>query len=668
MHSTFARRTLPETLESYCEQQLLQNLPIEFHTLARDRFQQQAPDLIATLQSLYQTSFVTSDAFTVWLGNLMQTIASAICTRPASLHALDLQRSSDPTWFMRQHMLGYCAYVDRFGGTLQGVGQRIPHLQELGVSYLHLLPFLKARAGENDGGFAVADFDSVEPTLGNMQDLETLCEQLRSKGISLCSDFVLNHVADDHPWALAAKRGDSHYRDYFYHYPDRREPDLYEQTLAQVFPQTAPGNFSFVDELNAWTWTTFYPYQWDLNYSNPHVLADVVAALLQLANRGIEVFRLDSTAYLWKRLGTNCMNQPEAHQLLQCLRHIIEIAAPGVLLKAEAIVPTKDLPAYLGSAEPPIRECHLAYHSSLMAASWLSLAEQDVRLLSAVAQGTPDLPPQSSWITYVRCHDDISWNVLRPEADILRKNTGQNTRKNTQQDVQQRLSAVSRFYAGDGSFSSGASFQANDPTAVHGSVGMASALAGFARASSPFEKRQAQDRLLLLYGLSLCFGGMPLIYMGDEFAQANDDDYQQTAAHAHDSRWLHRPYWNQGTNQACNDTNNFTATTYSRLCEMLSWRRQLPQLAAHQARRLLTCDQPALFAFLRGDTQHAFLFLGNFSAVSVTLQLSDLLSNELNPSHIWFKVKDQTLVEHRLTLPAWSQLWLTTSLADGTPS
>jgi amylosucrase len=159
---------------------------------------------------------------------------------------------------------------------------------------------------------------------------------------------------------------------------------------------------------------------------------------------------------------------------------------------------------------------------------------------------------------------------------------------------------------------------------------------------------------------------MPLIYMGDEFAQANDDNYQQTAAHAHDSRWLHRPYWNQDANQACSDTNNFAATTYSRLCEMLSWRRQLPQLAAHEPRRLLTCDHPALFAFLRGDTQQAFLFLGNFSAVSVTLKLSDLLFNEVNPSRVWFRVQNRTIVEQQLTLPAWSQLWLTTTLAGGT--
>lgn len=665
MYSTFDHHTLPDTLASSCLQQLLQNLPLEFHAIAGDRFQQQGADLIATLKTLYQAYFVTPDIFTTWLGDLMQTIAKAIYARPASLQALDLQRSSDKTWFMHQDRLGYCAYVDRFGGTLQGVAARIPHLQELGVNYLHLLPFLKARAGENDGGFAVADFDCIEPSLGNMQDLQTLCEQLRDKGISLCSDFVLNHVADDHAWALAAKRGDPHYRDYFYHFPDRVEPDIYEQTLTQVFPQTAPGNFSFIPELNGWTWTTFYPYQWDLNYRNPHVFTDVVTALLQLANRGVEVFRLDSTAYLWKRVGTNCMNQPEAHQLLQCLRHIVEIAAPGVLLKAEAIVPTKDLPAYLGNAEPPVRECHFAYHSSLMAASWLSLAEQDVSLLSAVARGTPELPPQSSWITYVRCHDDIGWNVLRQEASLLQQNKIPNAQDRVQNDVQkmvqQRLTAVSRFYAGDGGFASGASFQAHDPAAVHGSVGMASALSGFARANSVLEKQQAQDRLLLLYGLCVCFGGMPLIYMGDEFAQGNDDHYQQTAAHAHDSRWLHRPYWDQYNNRTCNDPNHFSATTYTRLCEMLSWRRQLPQLAAHQARRLLQSKHAALFAFQRGQPHHPFLFLGNFSAEPMTLDVSDMLPNEVSHARIWQKAREYVRVKQPLILPAWSQLWLTTT-------
>ena len=353
-------------------------LPEERRAEFARRYSEQEAVLHQRLSGLYGQQ----PGFAQWYAGLVAQVGRLAAARPAELQAQDEARLAGPDWFQHQSMLGYCAYADRFGGTLSGVAQRIPHLRELGVRYLHLLPFLRPRAGENDGGFAVASFDDVDPRLGGNADLDALTAQLRAAGISLCSDFILNHVADDHPWARGARHGDPALRGYFHVFPDRSTPDRYEQTLGQVFPQVAPGNFSHVEEMGGWVWTTFYPYQWDLNYANPAVFAEMAAALLRLANRGIEVFRLDSTAFLWKREGTNCMNQPEAHALLQALRAIVAIAAPGVLLKAEAIVPTRELPAYFGDAAAP--ECHIAYHSSLMAAGWGALAEQDASLLRAV--------------------------------------------------------------------------------------------------------------------------------------------------------------------------------------------------------------------------------------------------------------------------------------------
>src|SRR5471032_1427698 len=246
--------------------------------------------------------------FLPWLGDLMEALGVLYAARPSELLALDAKRAAKPNWFLSQRMLGYCAYVRNFGGSLNGVVERIPYLRELGVSYLHLLPFLRPRAGENDGGFAVASFDEVDPELGSNADLEALTAQLRAAGISLCSDLILNHVADDHAWALGAKDGDPLLLDFFHTYPDRDMPDRYEATLGQIFPQAAPGNFTFDPSLQRWVWTTFYPYQWDLNYANPAVFTAMMCAMLGLANRGVEVFRLDSTAFLWKREGTDCMN------------------------------------------------------------------------------------------------------------------------------------------------------------------------------------------------------------------------------------------------------------------------------------------------------------------------------------------------------------------------
>ena len=286
--------------------QFLAMLPRGRRAAASRRFAQAGDGLITQLAALYGNM----PGFAEWLLALCADLGRLAAARPAPLRRLDQQRAARPDWFVRQRMVGYSAYVDRFGGTLAGVGERIGHLRALGVDYLHLLPFLRARQGDSDGGFAVASFEQVEPALGSMDQLEALAGQLREAGISLCADLVLNHVADEHAWAQAAAAGDPSMRAFFHVFADRQQPDAYERTLGQVFPQAAPGNFTHVPALGGWVWTTFYPFQWDLNYAHPPVFAAMVRALLQLANRGVEVFRLDSAPFLWKRLGTACLNEP----------------------------------------------------------------------------------------------------------------------------------------------------------------------------------------------------------------------------------------------------------------------------------------------------------------------------------------------------------------------
>ncbi len=568
--------------------------------------------------------------FPQWYAALLGAVGQLMAQRPAALQAQDARREADPNWFLDQRMLGYCAYADRFGGSLRGVAGRIRYLQELGVRYLHLLPFLRPRDGENDGGFAVASFDDVDPRLGDNDDLDLLAARLREAGISLCSDFILNHVADDHAWAKGAKDGDPALRDYFIVYPDRTVPDRYEATVGQVFPQVAPGNFTHVDAMGGWVWTTFYPYQWDLNYANPAVFSAMAQTLLRLANRGIDVFRLDSTAFLWKREGTNCMNQPEAHMLLQALRAIVAIAAPGVLLKAEAIVPTRELPAYLGSGGAA--ECHIAYHSSLMAAGWGSLAEQDAALLKAVIARTPDLPPAASWLSYVRCHDDIGWNVLRAEAaeapgagrgaaDSGGSARGSNAGSDAGNDgsarnagaagnAAARLAAIARFYTGEaGSYAAGASFQSSDPNAAHGSNGATASLLGLQTAQSEEERDAALRRGLMLHGLALAFGALPVLYMGDELAQMNDASYLERPQHAMDSRWLQRPYLDEAALLRRNDVATPAGRMFTGLRALLGARRRLPALAAGAPRAVLP-SHPAVLALARGDS---FICLCNFS-------------------------------------------------------
>ena len=514
----------------------------------------------------------------VWYAQLMAEVGRLMAARPSALQAQDLAREEDPEWFCAPTMLGYSAYVDQFGGDLAGVASRIPHLRDLGVTYLHLLPFLKPRAGESDGGFAVASFDEVDPRLGTMADLEDLAAQLRASGIALCSDLILNHVADDHPWAAGARAGDERLRGFFHVLPERAQADAYERTLGQVFPEAAPGNFTYVDAVKAWVWTTFYPFQWDLNYANPALFAAVTAALLRLANRGIDVFRLDSTAFLWKRLGTDCMNQPEAHLILQALRAIVGIAAPGVLLKAEAIVPTRELPAYLGAADAP--ECHLAYHSTLMTAGWAALAEQDASLVRAVVDATPALPAGTSWLTYVRCHDDIGWKHLLPEAGGI-----------------ERLAAIADFYNGGRGFADGVAFQGGLAT-----NGTAASLCGLAHDDADAAVR----RVLLLHALALVFGGLPMLYMGDELGMLNDHGYLLDPARAHDSRWVQRAAFPADAGAADSPGRRI----HDGLRRLVALRGRLPDLAAGTPCTVLETSDPALLALARGAR---FLGLFNFS-------------------------------------------------------
>lgn len=570
---------------------LLAALPAARRDEVARRYAVHGPLLYRRLASVYGER----GDFDRWYAGLLAALGALHAARPDELLALDARRVQDPAWFTRQDMLGYSAYAGHFAGDLSGVEGRIGHLRALGVRYLHLLPFLRARAGENDGGFAVASFDEVEPALGTMDDLEHLCTQLRQSGISLCADFVLNHVADDHPWARAAADGDPARRDFFHVFPDRALPDRYEATLAQVFPEAAPGNFSFVPDMG-WVWTTFYPFQWDLNYANPLVLTEIVGALLRLANRGVEAFRLDSTAFLWKREGTGCMNQPEVHALLQALRAMAAIVAPGILLKAEAIVPTRELPAYLGTPDAP--ECHLAYHSTLMAASWAALAEQDAGLLRAVIEGTPALPAGASWLTYVRCHDDIGWKILADEAGSM-----------------DRLAAIADFFHGaPGSFAAGVPFQAGSKAAVHATNGMAAALAGFDTAQGPAARELALRRLLLVYGVALVFGGMPLVYMGDELGMGNDYTCQNDPERAHDTRWVQRPRLEAGILARRDEPEAWAGQAFAALCALAEERRRTPALAASAPRALLDAGDPAVLALARGER---FLGLFNFSGRSV---------------------------------------------------
>lgn len=558
---------------------------------------------IRRLHRLLEALYGHGDGFGDHFADLCDRLGHLANARPAALRARDERRAGRPGWFLEDRPVAYMAYVDRFATDLNGVRSRIPHLQRLGVTYLHLLPFLRGRNGENDGGFAVRAFDEIEPGLGTMSDLETLCTDLHDAGIVLCADLVLNHVADDHAWARAAAAGDTRYQAYFHVLPDRQACDAYEVGLDQVFPEAAPGNFTHVPAMGGWVWTTFYPYQWDLNYAHFPVFAAMAETMLGLANRGIDVFRLDSAPFLWKRAGTSCANQPEVHVILQALRAVIELVAPGVLLKAEAVMPPAQVSRYLGDAQHP--ECHLAYHSGLMAAAWTALVEQRAEMVETVIEATPPPPPGTGWMTYVRCHDDIVWSVLKQDVAAGGRR------------FRERIGFVADFLEGcvPGSYARGVAFQRGRERTLHGTNGMTAALVGLP-GDGPAAQRLALARFQLLYGLACWAGAIPMIFMGDELAQGNNDDARDVAAIVADSRWTGRPRFDETRLRDAEIGEDLPASSFAALRAILDARAdtRLDPLAPVT---VVDSGHPAVLTLQRGPDAWAVF---NFSGSRIPMQ------------------------------------------------
>ncbi|WP_420846336.1 alpha-amylase family protein [Nocardioides ferulae] len=481
-------------------------------------------------------------------------------------------------------MAGYACYTERFAGDLDGVGERIDYLQELGVTYLHLMPLALPRPGDNDGGYAVADYRRVRPDLGSLRDLRRLAGTLRQHGISLVLDLVLNHVAREHDWAVRARAGDPTYRDYFLVFDDREQPDSYERTLPEVFPDFAPGNFTWDDDLAGWVWTTFNSWQWDLNWANPQVLLEFASLVLDMANLGVEVLRLDAIAFVWKRMGTDCQNQPEVHAVTQLLRTVARIAAPALAFKAEAIVGPRDLVAYLGTGRHAGRVSDLAYHNSLMVQVWSMLAARNTVLARHALAALPPVPASSTWITYVRCHDDIGWAIDDGDAAAV----------GLSGDGHRRF--LSDWYAGSfpGTWADGLVFQHNPATGDRRISGTAASLVGL-----PHDPELGLARLVLAHAIVAGWGGIPVLWSGDELGLPNDAHWADEPGHAGDNRWAGRPRLDAALVAQRHDPSTVPGQVFGALAHLIRVRAGLPQLHAGAPVEVLPDTDDGVLAVVR---------------------------------------------------------------------
>ena len=552
---------------------------------------------------LYHSIYGDRYDFFFHLEDLLLSLARSWFTRPHDLRALDQGRETDPLWFQSNRMLGGVCYVDLFAGDLEGIKSKIPYFKELGLTYLHLMPLFKVPEGENDGGYAVSSYREVHPQLGTMQQLASLARELRSAGISLVVDLVFNHTSNEHIWAENAKAGEEEYQEFYRIFPTRELPDAYERTLREIFPDEHLGAFTFFPELfedGGWVWTTFHSYQWDLNYSNPAVFNRMAEEMLYLANQGVEVIRLDAVAFIWKRIGTNCENLPEAHRLIQAFNAVARIAAPAMLFKSEAIVHPDEVVKYIDQ-----EECQLSYNPLLMALLWNSLATRKVRLLSQALANRFHIPEGSAWVNYVRVHDDIGWTFSDEDAAVLGMN-GYDHRR-----------FLNEFYRGrfEGSFARGLSFQENPKTGDCRISGTCASLAGLERAveeEGPQEVEMAIRRILLIHGIILTAGGIPLIYLGDEIGTLNDYSYLDDPSHQRDSRWAHRPRADWERYAKRNDPNSIEGRIYQGLQKLISLRKEQDAFAGGQLEIITTWNDRVL-GFRRVHKGSQILVFANFS-------------------------------------------------------
>ena len=451
--------------------------------------------------------------------------------RNKQLKEMDEARSVVHDWFAGNDMLGMLMYTDCFAGSLKGVKSHLDYIEDCGVNYIHLMPLLESPKGKSDGGYAVSDFHKVEPSLGNMRDLSNLAKACHERGISVCLDFVMNHTSEDHEWAKRARAGEKEYQDRYFFYDNWDIPNEYEKTVPQVFPTTAPGNFTWCEEAGKVVMTSFYPYQWDLNYRNPVVFNDMTANMLYLCNQGIDIIRLDAVPYIWKTLGTNCRNLPEVHNLVRIMRIACEIVCPGTLLLGEVVMEPSKVVPYFGSVSKP--ECHTLYNVTTMASTWHTVATKDVRLLKHQLGQVFALPKQYVFLNYLRCHDDIGWGL---DYDYLQ-----------QFGIEE---VPHKKYLNDylkgvwpGSDSRGELYNDDPKLGDARLCGTTASLSGIEAAEYEKDKNKLSKYIgldLMLHAFLLTQSGIPVLYSGDEIGQLNDYSYHNDPHKKDDSRYLHR--------------------------------------------------------------------------------------------------------------------------------
>jgi len=564
--------------------------------------------------SIYHHHTAAQQAFEA----LLKTVIAAYQNRPASLLERDTQKTAD--WFLSEQIVGMSLYVDRFCGNLKTLPSKLSYFEQLGVNFLHLMPLFESPEKESDGGYAVSNFRKVDERFGTLEELIAVQQQMQKKGMYLMLDIVLNHTSHLHEWAMKAKAGNAFYKDFFYTFTDRTLPDQFDATMPEIFPESAPGNFTYNTDLKAWVMTVFHQYQWDLNYSNPNVLVAMLDTIFFYANIGVDVLRIDAPAFIWKQLGTTCQNLPQAHTLLRLIKHCVQMAAPGMALLGEAIVAPDAIMKYFGEGTFTARECDVAYNATHMALQWDALATGDTRVMLQAQPILLQKPKGTTWLTYTRCHDDIGLGY----DDTMIAAVGFNPYEHRK--------FLKNWYSGmhPNTYAKGALFSVNPKTQDARISGTLASLCGLENALLNQQEAAIQlaiQRIVVMQAHSLFLGGIPMLFYGDEVGYTNDYSYLHDAGKSYDNRWMHRPVIDWKKNDRRNKQGTIEQQLFTALQQLITLRKQYKAFADYSNLIWLTPHNKHIAGFVRQHQSQTLFCFFNFS--SYTTQLTWYVFKEL---------------------------------------
>ena len=587
------------------------------------RFMANASAINSLYNELYAGHVNADEGFS----KLVSVITEAYINRPPFLKEKDEEKLKQGFWFLSNKITGMSLYVDRFCGDVKTLETKLDYFKELGVNFLHLMPIFESPANESDGGYAVSDFRKVDKRFGSLEDLESLQKKMNEEGMYIMVDIVLNHTSNQHEWAMKAKAGDENYQQYFYAYNDRTLPDEFNKTMPEVFPEAAPGNFTFIPEMNKWVMTVFHNYQWDLNYTNPAVFVEMLDTIFFYANLGIDILRIDAPAFIWKELGTGCQNLPKAHAILQLIKQCTNAATPGMAILGEAIVRPHEIIKYFGTGLATAKECDFAYNATHMAVQWDALATGNTGVMLAAQHIILQKPYGTTWINYTRCHDDIGLGY----DDYMIEQAGYNPFEHR--------SFLKEYYSGNfkGSPSKGALFSSNPKTGDARISGSLASLCGLEKALDE-NNENARDlsirKILMMQAHSFFLGGVPMIFYGDETAHINDYSYLEDEGKSYDNRWMHRPIINWKKNENIHKMGTVEEKVFSGTKKLIALRSQLDVVADKKNRTWLTPHNVHVAAYLRAFGDKRLYCVFNFHAAAAYIT--------------WFAFKEHGLVPKKL--------------------